>query len=89
MQRPLLFANEGRFAWFIKANVSAVSENYWPTVWCYETHILTTLANFLRGLLPELKYHRYIGKRAKECTVFHIENSHSVHPHHQRVRSNT
>lgn len=59
-QTPLLFCNEGRFAWFIKANCSAVRENYWPTIWAYETHILTPLANFLRGLLPELKYHRYV-----------------------------
>ncbi|KAJ6222207.1 hypothetical protein RDWZM_000752 [Blomia tropicalis] len=58
VQKPILFCAEGRFRWFIKANCTTINENYWPTIWCYETHIHTPLANFLRGLLPELKYHR-------------------------------
>ena len=49
---------EGRFKWFIKANCPIVNENYWPTIWCYETHLLTPISNFLRSLIPELKYHR-------------------------------
>lgn len=76
-----------------------MSEYYYPTIWAYETHILTPLANFLRGLLPELKYHRYIegqieiGDRDVEC-FSHIETLINItltytptHAHREYVRT--
>ncbi|XP_046913811.2 protein ABHD1 [Dermatophagoides farinae] len=60
VHKPMFICAEGRFKWFIKANCPIVNDNYWPTLWCYETHLLTPISNFLRSLIPELKYHREI-----------------------------
>lgn len=58
VKKPLLFCADGRFRWFLKANCEAISQYYWPSIWCFETHLLTPISTFLRGLLPVLKYHR-------------------------------
>nr|XP_027203568.1 protein ABHD1-like [Dermatophagoides pteronyssinus] len=58
VKKPILVTSEGRFRWFLLANCPVISEKYWPTIWCYETHLLTALANYIRGFCADLHYHR-------------------------------
>lgn len=58
VKKPILVTADGRFRWFLLTNCPVISEKYWPTIWCYETHLLTALANFIRGFCSDLHYHR-------------------------------
>lgn len=59
-KKPALFCADGKFRWFLVANVPKLSELYWPPIWAIQTHVQTALANYLRGRLPELPYYRSV-----------------------------
>ena len=59
-KKPALFCADGKFRWFLVANVPKISELYWPPIWAIQTHFQTALANYLRGRLPELPYYRLV-----------------------------
>ncbi|KAI1305377.1 Phospholipase ABHD3 [Halotydeus destructor] len=55
---PELFCRDGKFRWFILANLPQLQERYWPTFWCFGTHGQTAIANGVRFFQPDLKYER-------------------------------
>ena len=59
-QKPAFFCADGKFRWFLLANVPKLQELYWPPIWAIQTHVQTALANYLRGRLPELPYYRFV-----------------------------
>ncbi|XP_023221920.1 phospholipase ABHD3-like [Centruroides sculpturatus] len=61
-KQPILACQEGKFKKFLQENCPILQQRYWPTLWCFGTHAQTALANFLRGWLPDLPYHRELIK---------------------------
>ncbi|CAG2174331.1 unnamed protein product, partial [Oppiella nova] len=58
VRKPAFFCTDGKFRWFLLANVDKIQDKYWPPIWAIQTHVQTALANYLRGRLPDLPYRR-------------------------------
>ena len=59
IQKPEFHCQDNKFRRFLVANCSALTEKYYPTLWCFDTHAQTATANAIRGTLPDLKYKRW------------------------------
>lgn len=57
-KKPKLISAEGKFKQFIVENVPAVSETYWPTFWCFYSHMLMTVSMAFRDRIPEHHFYR-------------------------------
>lgn len=57
-QKPRFYCKDGKFRWFVLANVPMLYERYWPTFWCFGTHAQTVFSNALRSLVPMPVYKR-------------------------------
>ncbi|XP_074602783.1 phospholipase ABHD3-like [Brevipalpus obovatus] len=62
VRKPEFYCQDNKFGRFLLANCSVLTEKYWPTLWCFDTHAQTAIANAIRGTLPDLKYKREIIK---------------------------
>ncbi|KAF4532165.1 hypothetical protein B566_EDAN002226 [Ephemera danica] len=59
VKQPILACSAGRFRDFLEAHVPAVTEKFWPTVWCFESRAQTVLASVIRQhMLPDIDYRR-------------------------------
>lgn len=59
-KKPKLFSAEGKLKRFIVQNVPIIKETYWPSFWCYHSHLLTPISNAFRQRNPKLQFHRYV-----------------------------
>ncbi|KAG1667941.1 Phospholipase ABHD3 [Nymphon striatum] len=60
VKRPPLFCGNKNLRKFIVKNCPSVQEYYWPTIWCFESRIMTYFASMIRQGFPDLKYRREI-----------------------------
>lgn len=58
-QKPRLITAEGsKLRHFIEQHVPAAEETYWPSFWCYHSHLLTPISNAFRQRNPKLNFYR-------------------------------
>lgn len=58
-QKPkLITAEGGKLRRFIEQHVPAAKETYWPSFWCYHSHLLTPISNAFRQRNPKLNFYR-------------------------------
>ena len=76
---------EGQLFGALRKHCPILFENYWPTMWGYNTHITSIFrAKFQRGV--EVKYTRYhcTVLACRVCNVMstHVHSPHHTTPHH-------
>ncbi|XP_015790687.1 protein ABHD1 [Tetranychus urticae] len=60
VKKPDFYCRESRFGSFILKTCPVIQEKFYPTLWCFDTHAQTAIANAIRGAMPNLIYKREI-----------------------------
>ncbi|KAH9403690.1 Phospholipase abhd3 [Tyrophagus putrescentiae] len=55
---PRLVVGNPALASFLKESITSLGERYWPTLWFYNTHLMTPMNLPVRGLNPKLTFRR-------------------------------
>ncbi|KAI2804331.1 hypothetical protein RDWZM_007771 [Blomia tropicalis] len=60
VRRPQLIASkQNPFRRLIEEQCSIINEYYWPTIWCFQAHLISVISNLIRGLFaPNLNFVR-------------------------------
>lgn len=58
VQKPRLVVGNPALASFLKESITSLGERYWPTLWFYNTHLMTPMNLPVRGLNPKLTFRR-------------------------------
>lgn len=60
VQRPRFIVGSAVFADFLKESISSLNDRYWPTLWFYNSNLMTAIGLPVRGLNPVLQFSREI-----------------------------
>lgn len=49
-----------KFTTFLRQHLTILNENYWPTIWCYESRFQTVFASIVRSTIKDINYNREV-----------------------------
>ncbi|XP_027202041.2 phospholipase ABHD3-like [Dermatophagoides pteronyssinus] len=59
VKKPKLICRNVKFRNFLEKNCPIITEKYWPTIWCYQSMLMSTLSTAFRRLrAPNIQYKR-------------------------------
>ncbi|XP_065063657.1 phospholipase ABHD3-like [Rhopilema esculentum] len=83
VRRPRLICRDGKFRRKLKQHMLIMNEYYWPTFWCFSSHMMTVCCAVFRAKLPVPYRREYIETPdGEKLCLDWVDNddSNSIHP---------